>query len=251
MRKMRRLLKLTWVLFNNFVLSYFTDRGRRVAFSNALLAFERQQRQPATLPSVELTQVFSGVTGLSIELAAFDYRGGSVSFGELCILASLVRFLLPRVVFEFGTGDGSATLQLALNSPVDCTVYSLDLPEGAKRTKLRMDEGDKEFVGRLSVGERYAGSSASRKIRQIRCDSADFDPSSLVGRVNIVFIDGSHSFEYVKNDTQLAFQMMAPGGVVAWHDYLVWNGVTDFLEELSKSKQLYHIRGTSLVLHRS
>ena len=39
------------------------------------------------------------------------------------------------------------------------------------------------------------------------------------------------------------------GGVVLWHDYGIWEGVTEALEELERrgSHGLRNIRGTSLV----
>ena len=44
-----------------------------------------------------------------------------------------------------------------------------------------------------------------------------------------------------------------PGGMVIWHDYGVWPGVTRALEELEASRNLglRHIRGTSLVFWRA
>jgi hypothetical protein len=64
-----------------------------------------------------------------------------------------------------------------------------------------------------------------------------------------VFIDGAHSAEYLENDTALALRMVRPGGIIVWHDYMVWNDVTTFLNAFSLRHTLQHLAGTSLVVH--
>ena len=48
-------------------------------------------------------------------------------------------------------------------------------------------------------------------------------------------------------------RVVRPGGLVLWHDYGVWEGVSRALEELEAKCQLglRHIRGTSLVVWKS
>ena len=48
-------------------------------------------------------------------------------------------------------------------------------------------------------------------------------------------------------------QLVDGNGVVLWHDYGVWDGVTRALEDLEQTKNLglRHIRGTSLVIWRA
>jgi predicted O-methyltransferase YrrM len=36
--------------------------------------------------------------------------------------------------------------------------------------------------------------------------------------MDLVFVDGAHSYEYVKNDTEKGWEMLRPGGIIAWHD---------------------------------
>ena len=53
-------------------------------------------------------------------------------------------------------------------------------------------------------------------------------------------------------DSDTAFRLVADKGMVIWHDYGVWEGVTRALEEIEASRQLglRHVRGTSLVVWR-
>ena len=58
-----------------------------------------------------------------------------------------------------------------------------------------------------------------------------------------MFIDGSHQYEYCKNDTEKAFEMLSPQGVVLWHDYgklRHWIGVARHLGDVAAGgKTLY------------
>jgi Methyltransferase domain len=90
-------------------------------------------------------------------------------------------------------------------------------------------------------------------IVQLFGDSATYDWSRHFGRAGLVFVDGSHAKEYVIKDSDTAFRLATKGGLVIWHDYGVWEGVTQALEELEAHQQLglRHIRGTSLVIWRA
>jgi hypothetical protein len=48
-------------------------------------------------------------------------------------------------------------------------------------------------------------------------------------------------------------QLVAGNGLVLWHDYGVWDGVTRALEDLERAENLgfRHIRGTSIVVWRA
>ena len=34
-----------------------------------------------------------------------------------------------------------------------------------------------------------------------------------------MFVDGAHSYEYVLSDSDAAYRMVKPGGLILWHDY--------------------------------
>jgi hypothetical protein len=88
---------------------------------------------------------------------------------------------------------------------------------------------------------------------QLFGDSATYDWSPHHGRAGLVFVDGSHTYDYAGRDSETAMRLVRPRGVVLWHDYGVWPGVTQALEELETRRNLglRHIRGTSLVFWRA
>jgi hypothetical protein len=65
-------------------------------------------------------------------------------------------------------------------------------------------------------------------------------------------VDGSHAYDYVIADSDIAFRLVADKGMVIWHEYGVWEGVTRALEEIEASRHLglRQVRGTSLVVWR-
>jgi len=204
----------------------------------------------AVLPRVEISDVVSEDTAIQVREPVGTE--GNISLLELVLLAKLLRSCRPRAVFEIGTFDGRTTLNLAANCPGDAWVYTLDLPRGAMgSTRLPLEPGERSFIDKAASGARYVGTDCEKKIVQLYGDSAAFDFSPFVDRMDFVFVDGSHSYEYVLQDSRQAVGLLRGGrGMVVWHDYDGWEGVTRALNDLyaagGEFKGLRHIGGTSL-----
>lgn len=250
-RKLHRIIGQVWALIYYGVIAYLVDRPARVSFVNSVLGFHRRRLIADRFPSLELSEIFPDSNELQLKLTDYKFREGNVSFSELAVLAAIVRLRQPKSIFEIGTADGNTTLQFAINAPPECKITTLDIGSQSGRPLLRIDPGDKLFVGRSKPGERFRNSLHAGKIHQLICDSATFDPTPYRAAIDLIFVDGAHSYEYVQNDTLKALTMIRPGGLVIWHDYLVWNDVTDYLNSLSRTLRLVHIKGTSLVVHRN
>jgi hypothetical protein len=132
-------------------------------------------------------------------------------------------------------------------------VYTLDLPPEIA-TAFPAAEGERHMVEKTRPGSRYEKyaptcPAAVGKIRQLMGDSAVFDFTPFVNSCSLVFVDGSHAFDYAMSDTRAAMRIVKEGGIIVWHDYGVWEGVTRALEELERDNRygLRNIRGTSLV----
>ena len=115
---------------------------------------------------------------------------------------------------------------------------------GAGRTQLR-----KKKPG--GGGCRFANSPYRKKIVQLWGDSATFDFSPYYQKADLVFVDGSHTYEYVHNDSKVALALLRPEtGLIVWHDYdWGYGGAAKALEELSRTPEysgLKHIEGTCL-----
>jgi hypothetical protein len=246
--RLGRLLRGIMTIADNFVMASVTDRPRRVRFVNSVLAFAERERLHERFPSVGIPVQLVDAPDLDIVLRPAGQRPGYVAFAELCLLAALVRSINARQVFEFGTFDGNTSYHFAMNMPADGVVFTVDIPSGAVPL-LRTDKGDALFQAGEGRGYRWEGTSVAHKVRAIQSDSARLDSGSYLRSIDLVFIDGAHSAEYLANDTALALRMVRPGGIIVWHDYMVWNDVTTFLNALSHRYPLQHLAGSSLVLH--
>ena len=180
---------------------------------------------------------------------------GDVNLSELAVLASAAAAThAGDEIIEIGTFDGRTTLNLAVNAPATHRIFTLDLPPQSA-PKFDLAPGERAYVEKPRSGRRFldappAWADAAGRITQLLGDSATFDWSAHVGRAGLVFVDGSHARDYVIADTGTAFRLVAKKGMVIWHDYGVWEGVTRALEEIEASRHLglRHVRGTSLVV---
>lgn len=205
-------------------------------------------------PEVAIAELFPhGIEGLS--LRDFEGRDGNVSPTELLVLSAWARTRAPRALFEFGTFDGRTTLHLALNAP-SARLYTLDLPEEKVAGARKNPDGDTKFAGRVSVGHRYRNRPEAARITELRGDSMQFDFSPYARSMNLVFIDGAHSFPYVMSDTKHALAMLAPGGTLFWHDCRPSCGgvvrvLNEYYAQAPRFQNLRRVRGTNLAVWTS
>jgi len=200
------------------------------------------------LPIRDLYQLIDGKT--EVRLSNSDSRAGNVSCQELLAIAGVIAFRRPKVLLEIGTFDGNTTLQMALNAPAGAVVHTIDLPPEESRTRQPVSPSDVPFIhDALKVRRKYQDSSVEAKVVQHLGDSTDFGFEAFTrqGAIDFAFVDGGHSYECVKSDTENVMRHLAPDGVVMWHDFTpLWSGVYQYLTELAASRPLVHIRGTSL-----
>lgn len=248
---MRRLTGFR-ALYLHLLLSGLARRWRR--FSRRLRGKRDRGLQPIRLTEVS----WRSLTGRRLPAVLEPGKAnGNVRISELTILSALASEVEDGdALFEIGTFDGRTTLNLASASPAGCLVYTLDLPPDMA-TALPLAPGERHMVDKPLSGQRIepyrqAGAHFVTKIHQLHGDSATFDFSPYEKRCGLVFVDGSHARDYVLSDSRAAFRMVREGGVVVWHDYGIWEDVTDALEALAEQEGLAIrcIRGTSLAYWR-
>jgi hypothetical protein len=170
----------------------------------------------------------------------------SVDLINLCLVCQIAK---PKVVFEIGTLRGYTALHFALNTPDESRIFTLDLPAD-QRGVLNTTTIDNAHVEAHNTISRYIWESVTEadKITPEFGDSATFDFSPWHGGCDFFFIDGAHSYEYVRSDTLNAMECCHTGSVIAWHDYgrLGVNGVARWLNELARNEEIYVVPGGSL-----
>lgn len=193
-----------------------------------------------TVPQRALGELFPGVESTLVTTPVSELyrpRDMVVPLPELLTLAGICRYLKPRRIFEIGTYTGSSSLVMAINSPADTEILTLDLQPGEK------------------IGSAFRNTTYSSKVRQLYGNSLTFDYTPYEHTVDLVLVDANHSYEAVRSDTEKAFTLLRPGGVIVWDDYR-WlevhsecAGVTVFLNELQITRPLFSIAGTRFAIY--
>lgn len=241
--------ELLYALYGTWIylpLSGWIRRRKRIRHGN------KESIQQTTLPEIRWANHHSSKRRARLYEAG--KQNGNVRVSELSILCSLAADCRDNTnIIEIGTFDGRTTLNLALNSPPGCRIFSLDLPPG-------------EIPGDINPGERHLAiqsghvrriepyrtthPDAISKIVLLQGNSMTFDWRPYERSCSLVFVDASHAYDYVRKDSEAALRLINPDGVIVWHDYGVWKDVTLALETLDRERSLglRNIRGTSLAI---
>jgi predicted O-methyltransferase YrrM len=145
--------------------------------------------------------------------AAFATAGARVEIApaqvphELARFAELARMTQPRRVLEIGTGKGGTLYTLAWASASGATILSLDLTLYPAERRLLY----KAFVPERRVDVWEADSHLEKTRDRV---AAHFHDEPL----DLVFIDGDHTYESVRRDYELYAPLVRENGMVAFHD---------------------------------
>jgi predicted O-methyltransferase YrrM len=228
------------------------------AYATECLFLRRCLYPTNDLPQRGVCEVFGVDSSIPVvlhETAASPYWLCPVaSFAaDLIAMCTLCQILRPKLIFEIGTFHGSGALHWASNAP-EAEVYTLDLPPKCVPA-LTTTQVDKLHIQEHGNGKRllFEQRPEANRIHCVYGDSAQFDYSAFLEQVDLFFIDGAHSYEYVRNDTLNAVRCCHPGSVIAWHDYgrVGFNGVSRWLHEFAnQGNEIYRVPGGSLAYMR-
>jgi predicted O-methyltransferase YrrM len=198
---------------------------------------QENYRFVAYRPRIQTVDLFDLYPDARAELIPLEAHPNywNVSLHELYLLSCLARAIQAKNIFEIGTYDGATSLQLARACP-EATIWTIDLP-----AEQCQSSG-------FTPGERFHGLPEAEHIRQLVGSSLTFDFSPYEGKQDLVFVDASHKYENVKQDSQTALRLVRPGGVIVWDDYLTWPGVKRAIEELLPRYPIQHLDSTKFAM---
>jgi|TARA_B100001059_G_scaffold135626_1_gene135910 predicted O-methyltransferase YrrM len=183
---------------------------------------------------------------------------GMTSDQEAWIIASLSK--ISKNIFEFGTCSGKTTYLMGLNSDKDTKIISITLSKNEISEVLKKKE-DNEVSFRNIVNESiyskflFSGEDVEKKIKVIFQNSLEFNHQEYIGKMDLIFIDGGHTYSVVKNDSEKAFSMLSKNGIILWHDYVPGKqsakDVVKYIHEISKNKEILNIKGTTLAYFKN
>lgn len=166
---------------------------------------------------------------------------------EISSFLDRISALDARVIVEIGTAKGGTLLLLARSAHPRATLISIDLPDG--------NFGEGYPVWRIPIYRRFA--LPTQALTLIRADShlgstRERVETALEGRqIDLLFIDGDHTYEGVRRDYEDYAPLVRPGGLIAFHDIVegppeAVGGVPRFWKELHE-----RIGGEEIVADRS
>jgi len=203
------------------------------------------------IPAVPLRDLVAEIG----EVSAVSIPGPNVQSDEMgstpfyFAIGSIAKARRAKTVVEFGTYLGVGTITLAMNSPKESKIYTIDLPDDPGHE----ERSDWKFVesSRHRVGERFSSFESGAPIIQLRADSRKLRLIEEVKSAELILVDGGHTYEIVRADTENAMSVLAPGGIILWDDYnIFWQDhVVRFLDSLMEgSMKLRRVEGTSIVV---
>ena len=232
------------------MLPYGVVEARRRARSRQALR-ARGEFHPAgasfSLPTRTLDDLFPGCSKQETTVTPTlipDRPDMVMPLAEVVALGAIVRYLRPRRMFELGTFTGASTLTMALNSPPDAEIFTLDLdPNGRSSSGASSD-----------VGDAFRNHPQQAKIHQLYGDSRTFDFSPYFENIDFILVDADHSYPAVLRDSETAFRLARPGAVIIWDDYR-WDekypecsGVTRCLNELEARRPVFQLDQTRFAI---
>jgi predicted O-methyltransferase YrrM len=198
-----------------------------------------------SLPRVRITELFPGIDSVDVVLRKPENRivGWSLDLQELVHLVAIAKQTGARRVLEIGTFDGFTALNLAANMDPDARVSTLDLPQAQNQSDLRAG-GISNAVISNKIGSKFLSEPEAGRIRQIFGNSGVDDWNGFGGPFDLILIDGSHDYEYVKSDGLNAIKVARPGATILWHDYGQAVDVARAVDELARRYPIRAILGT-------
>lgn len=209
---------------------------QRIEKHRKVVEFARNLEE-SKIREVYIEELFPGIQNISVPIGVINELTGHANKADMLYVSAVAKHVGAMKMFEFGTYMGRTTFYLAHNNP-DGQVFTLNLPP-------ECDPRYAPFMGVL-----FKGQDEETRITQIHSDSREFDTAPYRHQFDFVFVDGDHSYDLVKNDTQKALELLKPGGVIMWHDFAPKSdGLVRFFREFTQDRPLFRIRSTCLLVY--
>lgn len=165
----------------------------------------------------------------------FDFRPDCKShtwFGHCFFAYDLIRNVKPKVIVELGTyyaTSFSSFCQAVRDENIDSNLYAVDSWEGDENAGLY---GEYVYTHAKAQIAKYYPEVKSHLMRMYFDDAV---PEFKDHSIDLLHIDGLHTYEAVKHDFETWFPKVSKSGVIMFHDiYVEHYGVKDLWAELQK-----------------
>jgi cephalosporin hydroxylase len=163
---------------------------------------------------VTATALRDGLAPLRLARRAIRDFGAIQRTWELQSLIGLVRRLRPPVVVEIGTHRGGTLVCWAAVAAPAAHLISIDMISAAEGLGAR-DEDFARVRGRLQPGQTLTAINGDSHAPETRRQLGRVLAGALV---DLLWIDGDHSYDGVKQDFDMYGPLVRSGGLIAFHD---------------------------------
>lgn len=141
------------------------------------------------------------------------------------------------VIVELGSYKGKSTICLAQGSKKvnGGKVYAIDNFIGDSYVGIKKTSFYNQFLSNI---KKYFLKEYVESIKGNFSEAA----KSWNKPIRLLFIDGSHNYKDVKRDFENWEPKVAPGGIIVFHDALVWPGVSKFVRQVINSGEFSSIK---------
>lgn len=198
-----------------------------------------------SLPLVQFTRLFPEVLKEKIKVDPYTFLDGGSMVTDLAALRLFTRRKPGCAYFEIGTWRGESAVNVAKEGAI---VHTLNLSDKDMIRKHYGEDSVKQIGLLFEDG---------LDITLHRGDSATFNFKGLDQKFDLIFIDGDHHYDAVKNDTlRVMDALVQENTIVCWHDYAyhpegvrheVMAGILDALPKDLHSR-LIHISNTKMAV---
>lgn len=171
------------------------------------------------------------------------FIGAAQKYKELCSLIKFIRQrIVPKNILEIGTGKGGSLWLWCQLADESGKVISIDLPDG-------------DFGGGYSIKEQERFQNYKRgnqSLHFIRDNSHNIETEKVLSEIlenrklDILFIDGDHTFNGVKDDFHRYKKYVNNNGLIIFHDIVEHNEVTEcqvkqFWDSISENYETFEL----------
>lgn len=209
-------------------------------------------RDPATMRFRNVEQWPDGVSGF--EDLAFMFSSNQLNHGvaslqidEAALLYRLARDAQVGPFVEIGRFKGGSAVIFAAALPEGLELWSYDL-----HVALRPDMPGAELDAELEAALTRFG--VAHKVHLVVGDSRKVAPPAE--QIELLFIDGDHSYEGAKADYERWNELVRPGGHLLFHDAVdtgnygnVYPGVTRAADEVESDSRWDRQSGAGSIAH--
>lgn len=228
---------LKWMITDP--INFFKNYNRNVYYKKQIV----KNNFSTQLPTIDLLDLFNG--SFESELDKYTYLENTSTALDLCLLKELARGINDCQYFEIGSLRGESLYNVSQVAK-HCTSLTLS------------NEQMKQFNFKSTLLKSANMFNASIKNLTLIEDNSLTHDFSKLGKFDLIFVDGDHTYNGVKSDTANVFKhLIHDNSIIVWHDYTyypetvrheVLAGILDGIPP-SHHKHLYHVSNTMCAMY--